>query len=159
MKKLFLGLCLALGLVATASAQDTFRKGDNILNVGIGLSGSGSVSLPPLSATYERSIADGIIEKGAIGLGVQGELLTYKNVEGSALALFAGPRLSFHYEFVENLDTYIGVQAGLAFASSHAKLGIDGILGARYYLGESWGVFCEFGTGLSSFKLGANFRL
>lgn len=159
MKKIFLGLCLALGLAATANAQDTFRKGDNVLNVGIGLSGSGSTSLPPLSATYERSIADGIIEKGSIGLGVQAEVLTYKNVEGSALALFAGPRISFHYEFTDNLDTYIGVQAGLAFAASHASFGVDGVLGARYYLGERWGVFGEFGTGLSSFKLGATFRL
>ncbi|MDY5859259.1 MAG: hypothetical protein SPK09_08600 [Porphyromonas sp.] len=157
MKKIILGALCALGLFSTANAQDTFRKNDNVLNVGIGLSTENlTVSLPPLSATYERCVADGIIENGSLGIGVQAEVLAYK---GAGVALFAGPRLAFHYEFTENLDTYIGVQAGLAFASSRASFGVDGVLGARYYLGEKWGVFGELGTGLSTFKLGATFRM
>lgn len=156
MKKILLGVLLTLGAFATASAQDTFRKNDNVLNLGIGVSSTGTMNLPPLSATYERCLVDGIIDKGSLGLGVQGEIMSYK---GAGIALFAGPRLAFHYEFVENLDTYVGIQAGLAFASSTVSFGTDGILGARYYLGEKWGIFGEFGTGLSTFKLGATFRL
>lgn len=156
MKKFFFAVLCTLGLVATASAQDTFRKGDNVLNVGIGLSNFNTTSLPPISAMYERSVLDGIIEDGAIGLGLQGEVTAYK---GAGLGLFVGPRVAFHYEFVENLDTYVGVQAGLGLVSSHVGFDVDGVLGARYYLGEKWGVFGEFGTGFSVFKVGINFRL
>lgn len=156
MKKFFFAVLCTLGLVATASAQDTFRKGDNVLNVGIGLSNITAVSLPPISAMYERSVIDGIIDKGSIGLGLQGEFTAYK---GSGIGLFAGPRVAFHYEFVDNLDTYIGVQAGLWLVSSHIGFAWDGVLGARYYFGEKFGIFGEFGTGLSVFKVGVNFRL
>lgn len=156
MKKLFMGALCALAFVASAEAQETFRKGDNVLNVGIGLQSSGAVSLPPLSASYERSVLDAIIENGSLGLGVQGEVLVDKS---DGLALFAGPRMAFHYEFTEALDAYVGVQAGLWFASSKLSFGTDAILGARYYLGEKWGVFGELGTGLSAFKLGATFRM
>lgn len=156
MKKFFMGALCALALGVSAEAQETFRKGDNVLNLGIGVQSSGSVSLPPLSATYERSVLDGIIENGSLGLGLQGEVLIYKP---GGLALFAGPRVAFHYEFTDKLDTYVGVQAGLWFADSSVGFHTDAILGARYYLGEKWGVFGEFGTGLSAFKLGATFRL
>lgn len=156
MKKFFLAVLCTLGIVATATAQETFRKGDNVLNLGIGLSSYSGVSLPPLSATYERSVIDGIIDKGSLGIGVQAEVMSYK---GAGLALFAGPRLSFHYEFVENLDTYVGIQAGFALASSAVAFGWDGVFGARYYFSDKWGVFGELGTGLSVFKLGATVRL
>lgn len=155
MKKFFFAVLCALGLATTAVAQETFRKDDSVLNLGIGVSNYGGVSLPPLSATYERSVADGIIDKGSIGLGVSAELTAFK-VGG--LSMFVGPRAAFHYEFVDNLDTYIGVEAGLGLASSQVSFDWSGIVGARYYFGQKFGVFGEFGTGLSVFKLGATFR-
>ncbi len=158
MKKFFLGALCALGIVASVNAQETFRKNDNVLNLGIGLSSYSGTSLPPLSATYERSVIDGILEKGALGIGLQGELMSYK-VGG--LALFAGPRAAFHYEFVDNLDTYVGLQAGLYLAGSGSGVAFawNGVFGARYYFNNKWGVFGELGTGLSVFKLGAHIRL
>lgn len=155
MKKFMMAALLALGFVATASAQDTFRKGDAVLNVGIGVPSERHVSFPPLSATYEKSVADNIADNGSFGLGGQVELLGVNN----SIAMFIGPRAAFHYEFVENLDTYIGVQAGLGLASSSLSFDWNGVLGARYYLGDKFGIFGEFGTGLSAFKLGATFRL
>lgn len=156
MKKFFLAALCALGLAATAQAQDTFRKGDQVLNLGIGLGRETAVmSIPPISGFYERSVADGIIDKGSFGLGLQGEIATFR---GAGLALFVGPRASFHYEFVDRLDTYFGIQAGLYFFGS-AAFEADGVLGARYYLSEKFGIFGEFGTGLSVFKVGASFYL
>lgn len=156
MKKFLLGVLCTLGIFASATAQETFRKNDNVLNVGIGLSTYSGTSLPPLSAMYERCLIDGIIDKGSIGLGLQAEIASFT---GTGLSLFAGPRVAFHYEFVDNLDTYIGVQAGIAFGDKHLSFGWDGVLGARYYFSEKFGLFGEFGTGLSVFKVGANFRL
>lgn len=155
MKKLMMVALCALGFAVSASAQDTFRRGDKVLNVGIGVPAENYVDFPPLSATYEQSIADNIGDKGSVGLGAQVEFM------GAAkrVSIFMGPRAAFHYEFVDKLDTYVGVQAGLGLAKSSLSFDWAGVIGARYYLGEKVGVFGEFGTGFSVFKLGATFRL
>lgn len=94
MKKLMMVALCALGFAVSASAQDTFRRGDKVLNVGIGVPAENYVDLPPLSATYEQSIADNIGDKGSVGLGAQLEFM------GAAkrVAIFMGPRAAFHYE-------------------------------------------------------------
>ena len=61
-----------------------------------------------------------------------------------------------HISFVA---LFIGIQAGLGLAKSSLSFDWAGVIGARYYLGEKVGVFGEFGTGFSVFKLGATFRL
>lgn len=151
---MMLALC-AMGIAVSASAQDTFRRGDRVLNIGIGVPTDRNVDFPPLSATYEQSIADNIGEKGSLGLGGQVEIMGASKY----VSMFIGPRAAFHYEFVDNLDTYVGVQAGFGLAHSALSFDWAGVLGARYYLGEKVGIFGEFGTGLSAFKLGATFRL
>ena len=75
------------------------------------------------------------------------------------VSIFMGPRAAFHYELVDKIDTYVGIQAGLGLAKSSLSFDWAGVIGARYHLGEKVGVFGEFGTGFSVFKLGATFRL
>lgn len=155
MKKLIMMALCALGLSVAANAQETFRRGDAVLNLGIGVHKNSGVKLPPLSLTYETSVADGIGPGGSIGLGGQVEI-------GSAVkgfGLFAGPRAAFHYEFVDNLDVYAGLQAGLGIEDSSVNFDWAFITGARYYFSEGFGAFAELGTGMSVFKLGATFRL
>ena len=76
MKKLL--LLMAAGIVASAhlNAQEpTFLKGDKVLNLGLGLGStlySGtyySSQVPPVSASLDIGIVDGVIEKGVIGVG------------------------------------------------------------------------------------------
>lgn len=146
---------LIVGVVSTVEAQETFRRKDGVLNVAIGVPEVGGYKFPPLSATYEQCIADGIGKNGSLGLGAQAEVVGYTG----GISMFVGPRVAFHYEFTENLDSYIGVQAGLAFAKSALGFGWAGVLGARYYLSNDFALFGELGTGFSVLKLGATFRL
>lgn len=167
MKKFILSALCALGLVGTAAAQDVFAKGDQFINLGIGVStGSYNTTFPPISLTYERSVIDGLLDKGSIGIGGQVEFRSYKygNFRGSSF--FVGPRATFHYEFVDRLDTYAGINAGLYYHTSFlSKDGGDGIfafapdvvIGTRYLFSDGFGVFAEIGSGISTFKLGATF--
>lgn len=170
MKKFILSALCAIGLVGTASAQDVFAKGDQFVNVGIGLaSGIGSTTFPPLSVAYERGIVDNILENGSIGLGGSAEYRGYKYNGGlnSGLSLFVGPRASFHYQFIDNLDVYTGIGAGLYIyshavldkASTYVGFTFDGHLGARYLLSERFGVFTEITSGIGTLRIGATINL
>ncbi len=166
MKKYFFAALCCLGLALSANAQETFRKGSNDLRIGVGVSGRKYVSLPALSAIYEHSVADGLMDYGSIGLGGSMEFESY-NIGGiKAHALYLAARGAFHYEFVEQLDTYIGLQAGFFNSSNSLGLSstnafhVSGILGARYLFNESIGLFGELATGeISTFKLGVSFTL
>lgn len=164
MKKILLSLLCCLGLVAGAQAQDTFRKGTNALSLGIGVGTQSSVALPPLSATYEFSAADGIFDYGSIGIGGQLEYIGYSAGGIRASEFFLGARGTFHYEFVDRLDTYAGLQAGLRNVSGNLYPGTTnfvfvGVAGARYFFNDTLAVFGELGTHLSTFKVGVSFNL
>lgn len=168
MKKMIFSALCALGLWVTTGqvqAQETFEKGLSMLNIGIGWGAKTSdQTVPPLSVGYERSIVDGLIDQGSLGLGVEFEYQGFRHPDKRGnLAMFIGPRFSFHYEFVPNLDTYITTRAGLELYPK-----IDGTalrfspnisLGGRYLVSDRFGVFGEIGTGLSVFRLGMTFNL
>ncbi len=168
MKKFLLSALCCLGLVATASAQDTFRKGTNALGFAIGVGAESHVSVPAISATYERSVTDGIMEYGSIGIGGQVEYQGFSYGDGlRGSEFFVGARGTFHYEFVENLDVYGGLQSGLYTYSMYytgvkrnaTTFRVMGIAGARYLFSRSLGVFAEVGTNISIFKVGVTFNL
>ena len=69
-----------------------------------------------------------------------GEVGVYISDDYSHLSLAA--RGNFHYEFVDNLDTYVGLNLGVLGRS----FALNGHLGARYYFGK-FGVNVEFGMG------------
>jgi hypothetical protein len=108
------------------SAQNFFKKGDQIVNVGIGLGsyygGTGySMTVPPLSVSYEKGLLDGLFDgKGAIGvggyLGYQAnkwETVFSGNSYGYKYNyIMVGARGTLHYQFVEKLDTYGGLLLG-----------------------------------------------
>lgn len=145
MKKFILSALCALGLVAsgmTAQAQDTFSKGSNALNVGVALPVRFTgLIFPPVGVSYERSITDGIFDKGSIGVGADSELFLFQG----GYSLFVGARAAAHYEFIPKLDTYVALALGLQNAGS-LGFGAKGILGARYLLNDDFGVFGEFGS-------------
>ncbi|MDO4706930.1 MAG: hypothetical protein Q4A61_00720 [Porphyromonadaceae bacterium] len=146
MKKFILSALCALGLVAsgmTAQAQETFSKGSNALNVGLALPARfTNMTFPPIAVSYERSITDGIFDKGAIGLGADSELYLYRG----GYSLFAGGRISAHYEFIPRLDTYLGLSLGVVNSGSFFEFATKGHIGARYLLNDDFGIFGELGT-------------
>lgn len=156
-----LGLLLAIVCllgVSTANAQSTFKKGDCTANVMLGV-GAGL----PVSGSFEWSVASGFIKgnNGSIGVGpyVGFRIPLGKDQVG---CLDVSARAAFHYQFVEKLDTYIGLGLGMWGTTNNgfaAGLGISGYLGARYYFWNNIGLCTELGYGISYFSIGACFKL
>src|SRR5665647_138673 len=76
MKKLLLVLLVAVFSLTQLLAQEsTFKQGDKVLNLGIGLGSTlytGSYyksAVPPISASLEFGVKDGVLDKGSIGVG------------------------------------------------------------------------------------------
>jgi hypothetical protein len=145
MKKLIV-LSLLSFLAVTANAQDVFRRGTNIVNLGIGLG-----THFPVEASFEHSIVDGLIkgENGAIGVGGYADWYPSNN-----FAL--GARATFHYQFVDRLDTYAGLILGYGITGNVSASSVlhSVFLGARYYFAPRVAVYSEISDGTSYLSAG-----
>lgn len=177
------------GMLMSLNAQNLFSKGDKIVNVGIGIGsyygGDGySSSIPPISVSYERGMVDGLLDgKASIGLGGY-MAYTANKWETSAASYNYGYKYSyfilgvrgvFHYQFIDNLDTYTGLMLGYnavnskyfgddmgpstPSASGTSGIGYSAFLGARYQFSDKFSAFAEIGYGISALELGISFRL
>ena len=182
MKKTALLILGAIFIIAQASAQTpSFSRGDKVLNLGVGFGSTiyiGSyykMQVPPVSASFEYGIVDGILEKASVGVGGYLGFSSYKyEYSGSGWKysniIIAG-RGTFHYPFVEKLDTYAGVLLGYNIGSSKvfgtpvgsddisSGLAYSGFVGARYYFKEKFGVMAELGYGITYINIGVAFKL
>jgi len=158
-----------------ASAQDeAFNKGDKVVHVGIGLgnfiSYSGySIKVPPISGSFEYGILDLFDGRGAVGVGGYLGYTSFGNKVNSKWTvsdLIIGPRGTFHYQFVDKLDTYAGLMVGYDIVSySHTDSDLSGsgfyptfFAGARYYLIDNFAVWGEVGYGVSPLQLGVAYK-
>jgi hypothetical protein len=169
-------------LSITVQAQDddrvVYQKGDNILNVGLGLGfynygyfGTRSSSFPALTANYEI----GVHEYFGVGpyIGYKSWNYNYTGGDYGFSQFTVGARGSFHYSSLLNealdmgidddkLDLYVVLIAGLEFQTytgdygpyfgdpNNVKLRLGPSLGARYYLSPNFAVFAEGGRGAFS---------
>lgn len=170
MKKLVL---IVIGLVSLASyeASAQFAKGDNLINLGIGVNSYYSGGIP-IGVSYEHGITEDI----SIGAGV--DFLSYRygpNRSGFS-AIYSGFRGSYHFNNlikhnVEELDLYAGATLGYRSFSwrddSIPGLGnaygsglfLGAHVGARYYFKPTIGAFLELGAGGSgNARLGVAFK-
>ncbi len=183
MKKFALVLTIILLSLSQLIAQDTFMKGDKVINLGIGIgstlySGIGNKStVPPLSVSYEVAVLDNIFDKGVIGVGGYIGYQSYKWKDGwygyKYSNLILGARGAFHYPLAEKLDTYVGLMVGFNVASSkwigtgtdrfaHSSSGgLIGSLyvGGRYFVGKHFGLMGELGYGITYLNLGLTYKL
>ena len=163
------------GFSWNAFAQDdAFKKGDNVINVGVGLgtyfSDKGfSMSVPPISGSFEYGVVDLFDGKGAIGVGGYLSYLLRKSNGDDSFNVgdfVIGPRGLFHYQFVDKLDTYAGLMLGydvVSFNNKNASLSGSGFysaffIGGRYYFTNAIAVFGELGYGISPLQLGISFK-
>jgi hypothetical protein len=149
MKRLIVFL-LFLTCLPAVQAQEVFRKGTNVVNIGDGL----GEYFVPLEVSYERGIVDGLIQdtKGAIGVGGYGAL--YSNMSTPYLVL--GVRAAFHYQFVRKLDTYAGLMTGYDLSGSSLVAGT--FAGGRYYFHPNLAVYSELGYGVAFLSAGVAFN-
>ncbi|MDX9726679.1 MAG: hypothetical protein RBT38_09870 [Bacteroidales bacterium] len=183
MKKTIAAIIIfSLSLLHLAGQKPSFSKGDKAFNLGTGI-GSNLFSgtyyipiLPPFSVSIETGIKDHILEKGVLGVGAFGAFSSYKfrysNNGWKTSEVIIGGRGSFHYPFVDDLDTYTGIMAGYGimsneFFGSYTEEDYTGssngfrwawFVGARYYFVESMAAFAEIGYGVSYLNAGIAFR-
>ena len=179
MKKLFALLFIAIFALTQMSAQEPiFVKGDKVLNLGIGLGTTlytGSyyhMTVPPISASLELGILDGIIDKGSIGVGPYVGFASYKwEYSGWGYKysnIIIGARGNFHYPFIDKLDTYTGLLVGFNvvtssefgtpvgydYSASSSGIAWSWFIGARYYFTDNIAGMVELGYGIAYLNLG-----
>ena len=177
-------LLLAGSLAISANAQ-TIMGGDKVINFGIGLgstlySGVGyKGGLPPLSASFEYALQE--LGPGMVGVGGYLGLSTYKwetTVAGSTYGwkysnVVIGARGTYHYNFVDKLDTYAGLMLGYNIVSAKETgdwpLGFtysaNGstfvwafFVGGRYYFTDQFAVMAELGYGIAWLNIGVAYK-
>jgi hypothetical protein len=169
---------VALIFSSTAFAQG-YNQNGKALNIGAGLGFSveGDATIPPVSIGLQFGLTDKISVGGIVGYaGSKYDFGFFgKSYEWKYSYIIIGARGEYHFmEPGDKLDAYGGATVGynvvsvtepsnLGFgvtysaASSAVLIGFH--VGARYAIGNSWGVFGELGYGLGYATAGAFFRL
>jgi hypothetical protein len=187
MKKIGTLLFIAL-LALNLTAQDNmFAKGDKVVNLGIGFGGhyyssfsSGYSKIPFFSGSVDVGVVDGVLDEGTIGVGGYIGYTSSKWESGydygwKETDFVIGPRGTFNYPFIDNLDTYIGILLGFhsvsfketgnwygypGYSSASSGIYFSGFVGARYYFNDKFAVMLELGSGgLSLASVGVAVKL
>jgi hypothetical protein len=179
MKKIILYVILISGLqLAGDKAFAQFKKGDKLLNIGLGLNSFYSGGIP-FGASYEVGIDDNI----SVGAGLDYISYSYdytvqnKSYSNGFSAVYLGARASYHVNELLNLnndkiDLYGGASlgyrsftwsdsyTGLSLSSSYGSgLYLAFFAGGKYYFSKSTAVFTELGAvGSTNFRLGVAFK-
>jgi hypothetical protein len=106
MKKLLLLSVLFIAFIAAKAQEPMFVKGDKAINIGVGFD-----SYTNLSLSGEYGIVDGIADKGSIGAGAYvglGYSIINPWYYSNSFRALGGLRGTFHYPFIQKLDTYAG---------------------------------------------------
>lgn len=183
--KSFVLVVIAIVLGTSVYGQ-YFKEKDKVLNLGIGLgtalySGSYySMTVPPLSASFEYGLKEGV-GPGVIGiggyLGIAGSKYEYSypgyDWGWKYTYTVIGARGTYHLvDLADKFDFYGGLMLGYvivssketgthtyysdAAKSSFANLSI--FAGARYYLQDNFALMAELGYGVAILNLGVSFK-
>jgi hypothetical protein len=183
-RKIYFLFVLILLATAVVNAQNTFIKGDKVVNVGIGFGsnlytgGHFMNRFPPLSGSFEIGVKDELFdEKSSLGVGGYLGYTSAKYDEGSFgwkySSFVIGPRAALHYQLIDKLDTYGGVMLGYDIATSKSygstywsSSGYSAggfawslYLGGRYYFSDNLAGMIELGYGIAYLNLGIAIKL
>lgn len=127
-KQILLAMAMVFAGLSVMGQETLFNKGNNVLNLGIGLgstlySGSYySTRIPPLSASMEYGLFDNLFDVEKLNLGVGGYLgfsssqykYTWFNYSygWNYTYIMVGARGTLHYPIIDKLDTYGGLMVG-----------------------------------------------
>lgn len=153
MRKFLLSLVAICFLGIGAQAQG-IKKGQIVGSARLGFGGGGF----PISVSGDYGLMNNLIDgNDAISVGGQVGMLMWKDAwdDSHVMFLLAG-RANYHYQFLDNLDTYAGLQIGLY--SGGLGFGFD--LGARYYFNDKFAATLEFGgCGFTGVSAGISMKL
>jgi hypothetical protein len=185
MKKQLLLFLLAGFLAVPGFSQNTFNKGDKVVNLGIGFGSTlytGSFynnRIPPVSASFEVGVKDELFdEKSSLGIGgymgYTGAKWAYQGWGWNYSSIIIGGRGALHYQLIDKLDTYTGLMLGfnVVSAKSYGSGGLwdnyntassgltySWFLGGRYYFTEKLAGLLELGYGVAYINLGIALKL
>lgn len=176
MKKIILAAMVTCVLAFTANAQ-VMKKGDNALNIGIGVPANvyGSVRIPAIIGAFDVGVTDklGI---GYISAGGQVAFSGGKDVwDTKATDFVFGARAAYHFDFVEisgnkafdKFDIYAGFFLGVKLRTYNYDYDYDKdptvgfnedvFVGARYALNKNIKLYAEAGYNIAYISAGIVF--
>lgn len=183
MKKLFLPLILIALFVLPSQAQNTFVKGDRVVNLTVGLgnrlySGAAYSNITPaLAGSFELGVKDDLFdENSSLGVGAYvgytGAEFSYGPGYGYKYSnIIIGARGAVHYQLIESLDSYAGLMLGYNIVSDKtfgtgtfgnpdaSEFDFALYVGGRYYFTERIAGVLELGYGISYFNIGVAIKL
>ena len=166
MKKFFavFSVVAALFVANGAQAQVTtpvFDKGDNIASLTVGYGWGFSQRV-----VFEHAVASWFDGQLSVGVGgAVGNSIKFWYDGDISDRVYVGAVASCHYQFIDKLDTYVQVGAGLVtrlgYRGYSSLLGVDftSSVGARWYFNDNFAVNAEFGyTAGSYFMAGVTYK-
>lgn len=166
-KVLVLAVAMLALNVLTSQAQE-YKKGDNLLNLGIGLGGGFGT---PIGLSFEHGFTDKISAGAMVTYSSKTTPIGFGAGDFKYTYIIAGARASYHFDFgVKGLDPYAGAMLGYNVATATAPSGYGGTIaaaggfiwgghaGARYFFSEKIGAFAEVGYGAANLTIGAAFK-
>ncbi|MDR2385783.1 MAG: hypothetical protein LBD80_09050 [Tannerella sp.] len=166
MKKIFLSLALLASFIFSAQAQfdgfHTFEQGSSLIGVNVGVKLI-SDKHTAVSAFYEYGLSKLFVDKCTFGGGIFGGYYSDKLREKKLKIYTAGVRANVHYQFIDRLDTYVGIAPNFNIqtdntAKDEAEFACHFHVGGRYYLNNWLGLFAEISTGFNNFSGGVSVR-
>jgi hypothetical protein len=180
MKRILLISTLLVIAVSLSLSQMAYKKGDQVINLGIGLGGfagvygSGGIAI---TGGYEYGIHENISLGGVVGYSSSSQDV-YGDYGWKYTYILIGARGAYHLDLLhkKDIDTYGGVLLGYNIVSSSAKgalpslygygsysasasyLAIGVFIGGRYYFSPNWAVQAELGYGLGILNVGIAYK-
>jgi hypothetical protein len=162
---------VAFCLFAHSNLHAQYKKGDNLLNAGVGL-GVFTYGGIPIGASFEHGITEDI------SVGAFFDYLSWKNsylsYSYSWRFMYFGARGSYHLNELlkldnDKIDTYVGAGLGFRVVSTSDNLTTgykgygNGIFyhihaGGRYYFANNLAGFAEVGYGIAALKVGLTLK-
>lgn len=185
MKKIILGLLAIVAIVGVSNAQ-VMKKGDNALNLGIGVPDVvGTMRIPAIIGAFDMGVSDklgiGYISAGAqatLSGGKQSVKIWGIGTEYKTTNLIFGGRAAYHFDFVDitgndafsKFDIYGGFFAGLniemeketdditdtTVKDTNVKFKEDFFVGARWAVSDALRLYAEAGYNIAYISAGVS---
>ena len=183
MKRILLISMLLVIAVSLSFSQMAYKKGDQVINIGIGLGGfagvygSGGIAI---TGGYEYGVTENISLGGVVGYSSSSEDFG-AGYGWKYTYILIGARGAYHLDLFHNpnIDTYGGILLGYNIVSSKATgtlptysgygygsysasasfLEFGAFIGGRYYFSPKLAVQAELGYGLGILNIGIAYKL
>jgi hypothetical protein len=180
MKRILLISTLLIIAVSLSFSQMAYKKGDQVLSLGIGIGGfAGAYGSGGIAFTggYEYGIHENVSLGGVVGYSSSSEDV-WGDYGWKYTYILIGARGAYHIDLLKDpkIDTYGGILLGYNIVSASAKgtapgygfgswgasssyLAFGVFVGGRYYFSPKLAVQAELGYGLGILNIGIAYKL